>query len=946
MWIILLDHSASMRNAFEASDEAMTLRDRRADAPVKLAAAIECVLVDLARLPRDVPVSLFGFANSAELLAEGPAGEHSAFVGALERLHAGGGTNIAAALDSARSHGESVSPRPLVIRILLVTDGLSDVREAVSAARECASSGIPVDVALIDPTARARQLAAKVAGVTGGRWEPVFGPRDLEHATSQARASVAAMVQRTEEAVRRSTDEAAKVDAEVAGRDAVLFSASYPGVITRAAWHPLYVHMYSESLRPELEAKLADRAEHLGSRPRRRDAPANSAIAPGTALEIQPVVHGVRCRPSRLTVEWKEELEEARFEAEYAGQADAEDICSGVVLVAVEGLPIAQIPVSFIVSSSPAETAPFLTASARMIRDVFGSYAHEDADIVSRFRAAYRALGIRLFIDTLDIDGGQPWKRYLRQQIDSSDLFQLFWSQAAAASAAVEDEWRHALDVARARPPGTAFIRPVYWSQPPPSPPEPLAELHFRYVDPQTLGISAARNATDQQPAPPAPSSKADVRFPVVPLVDEWDSSTADHIQEALRSVVPFIEELTGLRYYPPVTYLTDEVTVIDLRKSAEPDARWLTEPPRPTGTPLTASQEKAIRRLGDLLLQFSKYAEQHPRAWSRDLPDIRREADGGFIADVRDFLQGRPPGTRQARDQWRVYTRSRDFPSYAATYIDLLVGFLEHQIHVPQARRLAPGQIQALRGQYGDAVARALERKIGKRTPEPGHIDETYTANLARAGRAVVRMLRERPDPPKVSGLLRAAAPAFAVFQYRGTAPPSARLSGGTAPASAPAVLICRNAFERVTSGLREQHLAEEETRQLAQAFLTSTLVHEHTHAALATGLDNQGLAATAAGTTTWADGHNLNEALAAWTQRHYHRDNPLVFAECSRYISTGTYPSWPYAGADVLEKLYGATGMKEIRQYIHMLRQTPEIAQQKFDSLASADTHTVMTP
>ena len=125
-----------------------------------------------------------------------------------------------------------------------------------------------------------------------------------------------------------------------------------------------------------------------------------------------------------------------------------------------------------------------------MIREVFGSYAHEDADIVGRFRAVYRALGIHLFVDKLDIDGGQLWKRYLELQIEKSDLFQLFWSAASAASRAVEYEWQHALKIAGKRSPAV-FLRPVYWREPHPAPPQPLAEIHFRYFDPRNFGVTS-----------------------------------------------------------------------------------------------------------------------------------------------------------------------------------------------------------------------------------------------------------------------------------------------------------------------------------------------------------------------------------------------------------------------------------------------------------------------
>jgi hypothetical protein len=937
VWVILLDHSGSMGQSFKAPADDLTLRDRTSRASAKLHAAIECVLVDLERLPSDMLVGLFGFTNSAALLASGRAGDRAVFVHALEQLRAGGGTDIAGALDCVRDYCQGISPRPLVIRILLVTDGLSDEKTAVQAALECAATGLTIDVVLIDPTPKARELAAAVAGATGGRWEPVFGTRDLRHATAEARDAVAAQVQRTEDAVSRVTSEADAIRAETAGREAVLFAANYPGTIAPKMSHPIYVHVYSERLLPELEAKLAEFAERFGTHVLRADAPTNSVIEPGTALEIQPIIQDVRCRPSKVTVEWRRELESALFEVEYVGPEARDSACSGTVLVTIDNMPVAQIPISFSVLSNVSDiTSEFRTVSARMIQDVFGSYAHEDTDVVVRFRAAYRALGIRLFIDTLDIDGGQPWRHYLRQQIERSDLFQLFWSGASSASTAVEDEWQHALTVAATRPSGTIFIRPVFWSQPLPPPPKALADLHFRYVDPQSLGLSAAHiAAADRDQATTPPASRADVRFPVLPLVDEWDDLTVEHIQDAMRLIVPFIEGVTGLRYYPPVTYLTDEITVIELRKATESDARWLAENNTSIRESLNPIQERAVRDLNSLLLQFGTHSYRHSDAWGRDIADARHEAEGGFIADVRDYLQGRSPRSRLSRDEWRIYARAKDFPAYAETYFNLLLGFLEHQTHISRTRHLPEDQMLELRREHGSAVARSMERIVGRRVIEPGPADEAYLGRLNRASLVVLRLIKKRPEPPVISSLLRVAAPTFGVFQYSGTAPPSAHLGTGRAPSNAPAVLICRNAIGRILRELREESLPEDEARQRARSFLTSTLVHEHAHAALATGLDSQGLAAAAADTAAWTNGHNLNEAFAAWTQRHYNRDNPIIFEECSRYIATGRYPSWPYAGADALERLYGIDGLKSIRQYIYMLRQTPEIAQRQFDDI-----------
>ena len=72
--------------------------------------------------------------------------------------------------------------------------------------------------------------------------------------------------------------------------------------------------------------------------------------------------------------------------------------------------------------------------------------------------------------------------------IDEADLFQLFWSKAAARSPFVEQEWRHALELYRA---GRGdFIRPVYWARRPHPVPRDLdiEKIHFQRLNLKELG--------------------------------------------------------------------------------------------------------------------------------------------------------------------------------------------------------------------------------------------------------------------------------------------------------------------------------------------------------------------------------------------------------------------------------------------------------------------------
>jgi hypothetical protein len=62
--------------------------------------------------------------------------------------------------------------------------------------------------------------------------------------------------------------------------------------------------------------------------------------------------------------------------------------------------------------------------------------------------------------------------------ITEADIFQLFWSWNSSQSPYVEREWRHALSLRR-----ETFIRPTYWEDPWPGPPDPLRPIQFQRLE-------------------------------------------------------------------------------------------------------------------------------------------------------------------------------------------------------------------------------------------------------------------------------------------------------------------------------------------------------------------------------------------------------------------------------------------------------------------------------
>ena len=103
---------------------------------------------------------IFAFNSAAEQIFAGTAGEQGKIATSLAAVEADNGTNIAHALDAAADykikHGSSS-----VVRIVLISDGKSDVAEAMRAAQRCLDLFMGIHLILIDPPMREKSLRAR-----------------------------------------------------------------------------------------------------------------------------------------------------------------------------------------------------------------------------------------------------------------------------------------------------------------------------------------------------------------------------------------------------------------------------------------------------------------------------------------------------------------------------------------------------------------------------------------------------------------------------------------------------------------------------------------------------------------------------------------------------------------------------------------------------------------
>jgi hypothetical protein len=128
-----------------------------------------------------------------------------------------------------------------------------------------------------------------------------------------ARLGVTAPVSR---AIRQNAADAAQIAAVADAHEPVLFGTSYPSALRFGVRQPLYVHIYREGIRNQLDERVAELAGQLGSQRSGSETPANTIIPQGAKLEIQPLIANVRSYPARKTVTWHDKFSEAPFEIE------------------------------------------------------------------------------------------------------------------------------------------------------------------------------------------------------------------------------------------------------------------------------------------------------------------------------------------------------------------------------------------------------------------------------------------------------------------------------------------------------------------------------------------------------------------------------------------------------------------------------------------------------
>ncbi|GHO92380.1 hypothetical protein KSF_024280 [Reticulibacter mediterranei] len=256
------------------------------------------------------------------------------------------------------------------------------------------------------------------------------------------------------------------------------FTAFHPKEVAVETWNSLLVYTYIESALESIyqDVNLLLRETEMGDGVANK---VNPLLPHGTNITIVPECRGVLFNPRRVTLQWSEDWHRSifRFSArrDLAGLSrnGRINIFAGPLLVGTLRMAMLfeeQERIDPLIEDAAISTKPY--------QGIFVSYSHHDKVVMQACQDMYRTLG---FDALLQIDQMRSWQELsasVRAGIEQAEVFQLFWSEHAAKSEYVRQEWEYALSLNR----GESFMRPVYWEVPLVKPPDTLAPFYFSYL--------------------------------------------------------------------------------------------------------------------------------------------------------------------------------------------------------------------------------------------------------------------------------------------------------------------------------------------------------------------------------------------------------------------------------------------------------------------------------
>ena len=300
----------------------------------------------------------------------------------------------------------------------------------------------------------------------------------------------------------------------------VQFTVYRPQTVQPWEWHTLLVFAHLSERPPDAKENEPDPLEEVERQARQvlgEQFPAYHDVTQDSAqpvpregeLTFVPEVAGIEFNPPHRSFLWEEAVHREEFRLRAVAGMNGRT-ARGQLTVYLGSILLAEIALTIRVDSSQQQSRPaFESAHATPYRKIFPSYSHKDEAIVAQFEGYAAALGDEYLRDVTHLRAGEVWSARLEDMIRDAHVFQLFWSSNSMRSRFVQQEWQHALSLARPN-----FIRPTYWEEPLPGspaedlPPRALLRLHFHRLVTSAPHPRATSDAPQlARGTPPTPSS-------------------------------------------------------------------------------------------------------------------------------------------------------------------------------------------------------------------------------------------------------------------------------------------------------------------------------------------------------------------------------------------------------------------------------------------------------
>jgi hypothetical protein len=492
--IILIDISSSMNSSFKGGGR-VRRATRLSEDNHKFEAAKQYLLATVANLYFQSPSSsliIISFAEESSVIYQGSISNSEVINSAVNRLKPDGkSTNLASAFDLAfKILSQSSMPK---IRCLdVITDGLSNQGDPVLSARHLqVQKGVFIYLYLIDNTDEGYENALEIIGNEGGRIEVIENGMTLLNVGEQNNLVEQHIATNLAGAENKYKTEKKQIEEKTKHLGRPKFSVVYPEIISYDKWHSLYFFMYNQEILQLVKRKinkLTKITKISGWDYDKHSSIFSSVIPEGSLVEISWFSEEVKVNPEKISFNWFEDFQEFNFrikcqESKEINEKRNQGLLDYVYLridISVNTLPVI-FPITLAIAIGNTQNSKRSTIDLGLVETIFASYSEVDYEVVEDFKEKYEVIGISMFTQAISFRNAGVRGQALQELfgiIESSDIFQLFWSSSAQQCEGVKRETAKAIElIQNGKKPD--FFRGVYWEEQFPELPAEMVGMPF-----------------------------------------------------------------------------------------------------------------------------------------------------------------------------------------------------------------------------------------------------------------------------------------------------------------------------------------------------------------------------------------------------------------------------------------------------------------------------------